>query len=96
MDINSSFVKRSPNQIACDMGGEVVILDLKSGKYFGLDSVGARIWTLIEEFTPLAEVQRTIMAEYEVDAETCARDILAFVDQMQTAGIVEVCRGSVV
>lgn len=96
IDVNSSFVKRSANQIACDMGGEVVILDLKSGNYYGLDTVGARVWTLIEEPTCLAEVRQVIMSEYDVDAETCDRDIVAFVNQMQAAGIVEICSGSVV
>lgn len=78
------------------MGGEVVILDLKSGNYYGLDAVGARVWTLIEAPTSLADIRRIIMDEYEVDAETCERDILAFVNQMQAVGIVEVCSGSAV
>lgn len=96
MEINSSVIKRSADQIACDMGGEVVILDLKSGNYYGLDAVGARVWTLIEAPTSLADIRRIIMDEYEVDAETCDRDILAFINQMQAVGIVEVCSGSAV
>lgn len=78
------------------MGGEVVILDLKSGNYYGLDAVGARVWTLIEAPTSLADIRRVIMDEYEVDAQTCERDILAFINQMQAVGIVEVCSGSAV
>ena len=96
MEINSSLIKRSTDQIACDMGGEVVILDLKSGNYYGLDAVGARVWTLIEAPTSLADIRRVIMDEYEVDAQTCERDILAFINQMQAVGIVEVCSGSAV
>jgi hypothetical protein len=96
LEINSSLIKRSTDQIACDMGGEVVILDLKSGNYYGLDAVGARVWELIEAPTALADIRRIIMDEYEVDAETCERDILAFVNQMQAVGIVEVCSGSAV
>jgi Coenzyme PQQ synthesis protein D (PqqD) len=96
MDMNSSLMRRATDQIACDMGGEVVILDLKSGNYYGLDAVGARVWTLIEEPRSLADIRRTIMDEYEVDADTCERDIIAFIDQMQAVGIVEICRGSTV
>jgi hypothetical protein len=96
LEINSSFIKRSSDQIACDMGGEVVILDLKSGNYYGLDAVGTRVWELIEAPTALADIRRIIMDEYEVDAETCERDIVAFVNQMQAVGIVEVCSGSAV
>ena len=72
------------------MGDEVVVLDLNSGTYYGLDDLGARIWTLIEQPASLATLREAIMSEYEVDAETCERDILAFLKQMQVAGLVEV------
>jgi hypothetical protein len=32
-----------------DLQGELVLLNLKTGVYFGLDSVGTRIWHLIRE-----------------------------------------------
>jgi hypothetical protein len=35
-----------------------------------------------------------IMADYDVDAPTCERDIRAFLDQMQAVGLVEVTNGS--
>lgn len=94
MDMNSSLVQRSTNQIACDMGGEVVILDLKSGTYYGLDVLGARVWSLIEQPASLVAIRDTIMSEYEVDAATCERDILTFLNQMQAAGLIEISNGS--
>ena len=90
----NSSVQRSPDQIACDMGGETVILDLKSGMYYGLDLLGARVWSLIEQPATIEAIRDAIMAEYDVDAETCERDILAFVDRMQSAGLVQVSNGS--
>jgi hypothetical protein len=72
------------------MGDEVVVLDLGSGTYYGLDDLGARIWTLMEQPVALATIREAIMSEYEVDAETCERDILAFLNKMQVAGLVEV------
>ena len=72
------------------MGDEVVVLDLNSGTYYGLDDLGARIWTLIEQPASLATLREAIICEYEVDAETCERDILAFLNQLQVAGLVEV------
>lgn len=96
MAMNSLLIRRTTDQIACDMGGEVVILDLKSGMYYGLDVVGAKVWTLIEQPTLLCAIREAIMSEYDVDAETCERDILAFVSQMQTAGLVEISNAATV
>ena len=94
LDLNSSLVRRAPDQIACDMGGEVVILDLKSGTYYGLDVVAARIWTLIEQPLSIVAIRQAIMAEYDVDALTCERDVITFLTQMRDAGLVEIASDS--
>jgi Coenzyme PQQ synthesis protein D (PqqD) len=94
--MNSSLVRRSANQIACDMGDETVILDLVSGTYYGLDVVAARVWALIEEPMPLRVIHQTIVSEYDVDADNCERDIVAFLDRMRTIGLVELSDGAAV
>ena len=92
--MNLSLVQRSSDQIACDMGGEVVVLDLKSGTYYGLDTLGAKVWSLIEQPVSRADIRNAIMAEYDVDAETCDRDVAAFLDRMQAIGLVQVSDAS--
>jgi hypothetical protein len=39
----------SPEVLFQEVGGEAVLLDLKSESYFGLDDVGMRIWQLLQE-----------------------------------------------
>jgi hypothetical protein len=36
------------------------------------------------------------MSEYDIDAETCERDILTFLGEMQANGLVEVSNGATV
>lgn len=45
----SSRVVAGRAQVSCDLGGEAAILHLTTGTYYGLDPVGARIWTLLEQ-----------------------------------------------
>lgn len=85
-----SIVAASKDQLASAIGGETVILGLSAGRYYGVDSVGARIWQLIQEPTRVAEVQRTIVSEYAVDPERCEADLLKLLQQMIDAGLVEV------
>jgi coenzyme PQQ synthesis protein D (PqqD) len=92
--MTSALFRRAANQIACDMGGEVVILDLTSGTYYGLDQLGAQVWSLIEQPASLEAIRNAIVADYDVDAATCHRDVLAFLQQMQAVGLVEVNDGS--
>jgi len=86
------MVRRTTDQVACDMGGEMVVLDLKSGFYYGLDAVGALVWSLIEQPASIAAVRDAVMAEYDVAADVCERDIRVFIDRMVAAGLVEIAR----
>jgi hypothetical protein len=64
----SSIVVAVKDQLSCDLAGEAVILNLKSGMYYGLDPVGARIWQLIQVPMAVKHIQDTILDEYDVEA----------------------------
>ena len=87
---NRSVVKRSPNHVATDMAGETVVLDMKSGMYYGMDAVAGLIWNLIEEPKTLDEIRAAVIREYDIDVESCERDVFAFVSALESAGLVEV------
>jgi hypothetical protein len=85
-----SIVVAAADQISADLAGEAVILDLKSGTYFGVDAVGARIWALIQEPRTMADLRDALLAEYEVDPDRCEGEVLAFIHEMVDRGLVEV------
>ncbi|MEP7036985.1 MAG: lasso peptide biosynthesis PqqD family chaperone [Acidobacteriota bacterium] len=73
-----------------DMEGEAVILSLKNGKYYGVNSVGAYIWTTLQNPISFQDIQAGVMQEYSVDEETCRREVLVFLERMTEEGLVEV------
>jgi hypothetical protein len=73
-----------------DLQGELVILDLKTGVYFGLDPIGTRIWHLLQAHQSLQKVLDSLVEEYEVTEGACAHDLLGFVAKMLERGLVEV------
>ena len=87
---SNSLVKRTPDQVCCDLGGESIILNLKSGIYYSLDEVGARIWALIEHPMAIIAIRDAILNEYEVQVDVCERDVRGFIEGMDAAGLVEV------
>jgi hypothetical protein len=84
-----SVVVASRDQVSCDLGGEVAILNLQSGLYYGLDEVGAWIWSFIQEPKVLDDVREAILKEYDVDAERCEQDLLALLENMASKGLIE-------
>ncbi len=87
---DSSIVVADREQIFSDIGGEAVILHLKTGIYHGLNEIGARIWTLIQEPKSVKDIQRILLEEYEVEVERCDRDLIALLKDLLAAGLIEV------
>jgi hypothetical protein len=86
----SQQVKPSADVLVQEVGGESVLLDLASERYFGLDPVGTRIWTLLAQDARLQQVFETLCAEFEVEPSRLQTDLLALVGQLAEAGLVEV------
>jgi Coenzyme PQQ synthesis protein D (PqqD) len=86
----SSIVSVSAGQISSDLGGEAVILNLKTGIYHGLNEVGAQVWTLIQEAKTVFDIKQTLLQEYEVEADICDRDLMTLLQELVAAGLIEV------
>ena len=87
---NDSIVVVSPDQVSSDLAGEIVMLNLKNGTYYGLDQVGARVWGLIEQPHRVAAIRDAILEEYDVEPERCEQDLLALLGELEQAGLIEV------
>jgi hypothetical protein len=65
-----------------DLGSEAVVLHTGTGRYYGLDEVGARMWTSLATAGVIAEACRGLSAAYDVSSAVIERDLLAFVRQL--------------
>lgn len=74
----------APDVMFRNLNDEAVLLDLKSGTYFGLNDVGARTWQLILQHGRLSQVLDALLLEYELDRDEGARDLLALATQLVT------------
>ena len=86
----SSIVVVTKDQVSCDLSGEAAILNLKSGVYFGLNTVGASIWELIQEPRTVKEIRDSILEEFNVDPDRCENDILEILQELSTHGLIEI------
>jgi len=81
-------IEISSEVLTQEVGGETVILDLKSESYFGLDEVGTRIWQLLQEQKDIQTITATMLNEYDVEEEQLEKDIQNLLTQLNKAGIV--------
>lgn len=78
------------DQVSAWLDGEAVVLNLADGVYYGLNPVGATVWTLLEQPRTLAELRDALVAEYDVDAPTAEADLRRLLGELAQRGLVEV------
>ena len=84
----TTVLKSSNNVVGCEVEGEMVLLDLQSGTYFGLNPVGAEIWGQITQGKSLNEIQQYLLSRYDVGAELCQTEVFALVSKLTERGLV--------
>ena len=85
-----SLVVASQDQASCDLGDETVVLQLSQGDYYGLDSVGSRVWELLQKPIPVSDLCQALLDEFEVSREQCERDLLGFLDELAQHDMINV------
>jgi hypothetical protein len=73
-----------------EVSGEMVLMDLSSEQYFGLDAVGTRIWNLLDQGTAPADLLSILLREYEVEQQQLESDIEELLGQLLEAGLLRV------
>lgn len=85
-----SVVVVSSESVSCSLADEAAILHMRSGVYYGLDPVGARVWSLLAEPRSVQDLRAMIVEEYEVEPAKCESDLLRLLEQLRTEGLIEV------
>jgi hypothetical protein len=70
-----------------ELDGEAVLLDLASGRYFGLNAVGTRVWTALAGGATAAEAVDAVAAEFDAPPAEIAADIDALVADLIARGL---------
>jgi hypothetical protein len=87
---DDSSIVVAQNQVSCDLAGEAAILNLKSGVYYGLNPVGARIWNLVQEPRTVAQILEALLAEYDVERPRLESDLRELLSRLADQGLVDI------
>jgi hypothetical protein len=94
LEMNSQVV-RSKEQVTASLMGQAVMLNVKTGKYYSLNSVGSRIWELLEQPISVQYLYQKILNEYQVDNQRCEEDTFHLLYQLHQAGLIEIFNNNV-
>jgi hypothetical protein len=77
-----------PDVLIRDVGGESVILDLKTERYLGLNGVGTQMWKALTTSDSVQAAFDHLLAEYDVDPEVLRRDLHDLIEKLIEQGLV--------
>lgn len=86
----SSTVLQSRGPLAAEVDGEVVLMSVELGRYFGLDVIGADVWRRIENPVRVRDLCAALAADYDGAPEVIERDVLDLLRRMADRGLIEV------
>ncbi|AGX43811.1 lasso peptide biosynthesis PqqD family chaperone [Clostridium saccharobutylicum] len=73
-----------------DLNGDKVMMNLDKGKYFALNSVGSRIWEIIEQEIYVKDLIKILLQEYNIDKKTCESNVLNYLGVLENEELITI------
>lgn len=83
-------VRPAEEVIFREIDGEAIVLNPVDGRYYGLDEVATRMWLHLIRTGGVEAACREMLHEYEVSEDRLRGDLLAFVEELRSCGLIEV------
>jgi hypothetical protein len=79
-----------PEQVLVrQLDDEIVILDLESESYFGLDEMGTAMWNELTAANSIEQAYKTLLNQYDVEPEVLRSDVQNLVQQLVEQKLLE-------
>jgi hypothetical protein len=89
-DLERITIVAISEHVVCDLDGEAVVLHLAKGVHYGLNSVGTRVWSLIQSPMQASAIRDALLAEYDVEPSACEKDLKSLLDDLAKCGLIEI------
>ncbi|HEY0112009.1 MAG TPA: PqqD family protein [Allosphingosinicella sp.] len=88
------IVKRRVQLLEAEVDGELVALDVDQGNCYGFNATATRVWAMLDEPKRVSELRDALLEQYEVDPETCERELIALLQDLESQGLLELERAA--
>jgi hypothetical protein len=82
INIDECFTVNRDKFISSALGDEIMLMNLETGNYIGLNIVSADIYKLAEEKTSAQQIINSLLKIYDVEEEVCIAQVLTCIENM--------------
>jgi hypothetical protein len=83
-------IARKPDLLATAVDDDIVILNIATQNYVGLDDIGSAIWGLLDEPRRADDICRAMAECYDGPPEEIRADVLTFLGELVAEGLIVV------
>lgn len=76
------------NIVSENFGGEIVAVNLDSGKYYSILKTGAYVWSALIAHHSTKQIVMVLSNLYQLESSVVSDDVLRFVDQLIQEGLI--------
>ncbi len=84
----NNTITQNQETLSSAIDEELVLLSIINSKYYGMDSVGKRIWSLLSEPIVISDMITALTKEYDIPAAECEKDVLSFLDELHSENLI--------
>ncbi len=85
-----SVVKRNAGLLSTQLGEDIIILNPLRDNYIGLDEIGGRVWALLAAPIKVDRLCGDVVQQYQGDRQQIPADLIAFLNELDGEGLLEV------
>jgi len=93
MIAETTLITRNTRILSAPVHGEIVMMDIESEHYYGLDDIGGVIWQRLEVPLTFGDLIDCLVADYEADPAVIAEDVRKLLSTMAEHKIVTLADG---
>jgi Coenzyme PQQ synthesis protein D (PqqD) len=87
----ASTVCHTPNPVAADVAGEMVLMSLERSRCYGLGGIGSEIWSKLASPVRVSDLVEEFNGRYQAPPGVIERDVLQLLIQLADEGLIRIC-----
>ena len=92
--MNQTYYQRSSDTISGALHDQIVMMDIKRGTYYSLNTVATRIWELLEQTRTAEALCEVLVDEFDVEPSQCHQEVMKILAEMQKLNLVSMSHGT--
>ena len=91
----ADYYTKKADLVAREVAGETLVVPIRGrladmDNIYALNPVAAHVWKLLDERCAIADIVSGVTAEFEVSAKDAEADARQFLEELLSAGLIEV------